>query len=95
MYVCKLYLAVTKIFSELNLSPVRMKADTKDEKAENSEYPTFTSSYFIDRNETMPGRINVKLADSECSTDYYLVCLECDKKKYEKLFNLVNENTVK
>lgn len=65
------------------------------ELAGNSEYPTFTSSYFIDRNETMPGRINVKLADSECSTDYYLVCLECDKKKYEKLFNLVNENTVK
>ena len=65
------------------------------ELAENSEYPNFTSSYFIDRNETMPGRINVKLADSECSTDYYLVCLECDKKKYEKLFNLVNENTVK
>ena len=95
MYVCKLCLAVTKIFSELNLSPVRMKTDTKDEKAENSDYPTFTSSYFINRNETMPGRINVKLADPECTTDYYLVCLDSEKKKYEKLFNIVNENTVK
>ena len=65
------------------------------EIAAHSEYPTFTSSYFINRNETMPGRINVKLADPECYTDYYLVCLDSEKKKYEKLFNIVNENTIK
>lgn len=65
------------------------------ELATHSEYPIFTSDYFINRNETMPGRVNVKLADCECSTDYYLVCLESEKKKYEMLFNRVNESTVK
>lgn len=74
---------------------LQIEESSFNELAAHSEYPTFTSSYFINRNETMPGRINVKLADLECTTDYYLVCLNSEKKKYEKLFNIVNENTVK
>lgn len=64
------------------------------EIAENSKYPIFSSSYFINRGETVPGRINVAIADEECKTDYYLVCLNSEKKKYEKLFKLVKETTV-
>ena len=65
-----------------------------EELAGNSEYPIFSSSYFIDRGETLPGRVNVPLADPECRTDYYLVCLASEQKKYEKLFRYLQEDTI-
>lgn len=65
------------------------------ELAENSEYPIFSSDYFIRRGETFPGRVNVALVDNECRVDYYLVCLNTEKKKYERLFQRVQETTIK
>lgn len=65
------------------------------ELAGNSEYPIFSSSYFVSRGETLPGRVNVPIADQECSVQYYLVCLESEKKKYEKLFKRIHADTVK
>jgi DNA-binding transcriptional LysR family regulator len=64
------------------------------ELAENSEYPIFSSSYFIRAGQTMSGRINVRIADPECRTYYYLVCLSSEQKKYKPLFELVHENTI-
>lgn len=63
--------------------------------ATDSEYPVFSSSYFIRRGETFPGRINVALADPECHTDYYLVCLASERKKFERLFKTVSEDLIK
>ncbi len=64
------------------------------ELAGNSEYPIFSSSYFVGRGETLPGRVNVPIADPECSVQYYLVCLESEKKKYEKLFKRIHADTI-
>ena len=65
------------------------------ELAGNSEYPIFSSSYFINRGETLPGRVNVPIVDDECQCDYYLVCLDSEKKKYEKLFRRIQDNTIR
>lgn len=65
------------------------------ELANHSDYPIFNSSYYKRRNLVLlPGRINVNLADEECHTDYYLVCLSSEKKRFQKLFDQVHENTV-
>ena len=64
------------------------------ELAGNSQYPIFSSSYFVGRGETLPGRVNVPIADPECSVQYYLVCLESEKKKYEKLFKRIHADTI-
>ena len=64
------------------------------ELAGNSQYPIFSSSYFVSRGETLPGRVNVPIADPECSVQYYLVCLASEKKKYEKLFKRIHEDTI-
>lgn len=69
--------------------------DTLTELAANSSYPVFQSSYFIARGETVVGRINVPLTDAECHTDYYLVCLRKDERKYRRLFAKIDENTVR
>ena len=63
--------------------------------ATDSEYPVFSSSHFIRRGETLPGRVNVALADPECHTDYYLVCLASEKKKFERLFKTVSNDLIK
>lgn len=65
-----------------------------DELARDSSYPSFNSSYFLSRGVSLPGRINVSLADPECHTDYYLVCLASEKERFGKLFEKVNERTV-
>ena len=60
-----------------------------------SEYPVFSSSYHIRRNEGTPGRVNVPIADEECHTDYYLVCLAEDRARFKDLFSQINEKTIR
>lgn len=67
---------------------------TLTELAANSPYPIFQSGYFIAHGETIQGRISVPLADPECHTDYWLVCLKEDLPKYRKLFDKVTEKTI-
>ena len=64
---------------------------TLTELAANSPYPIFQSGYFIARGETIEGRISVPLADPECRTDYWLVCLKEELPKYRKLFDKMTE----
>lgn len=59
-----------------------------------SEYPVFSSSYYIRRNEGTPGRINIPIVDEECHTDYYLVCLKENQARYKDLFSQISEKTV-
>lgn len=73
---------------------LQIEEESFQELAKNSEYPIFSSSYFISRNQTFPGRVNIPLSDPECRTDYYLVCLKKDRQKYEKLFRRVREDTI-
>ena len=73
---------------------LQVEEDTFSELAANSGYPTFSSSYFVRRGQTIPGKVSIELADPECHTDYYLVCLRSDMKKYEQLFRHLNENTI-
>ena len=74
---------------------LQVEDDSFREIASNSEYPVFSSSYFINRGETFPDRINIPISDKECSTDFYLVCMLSEKPKYDELFKHVNENTIK
>lgn len=73
---------------------LQVQQDSFDELSRNSDYPSFSSSYYLKRDLTTGGRINVALADEECHTDYYLVCLASERKRYKKLFDIVNEKTV-
>ena len=67
---------------------------TITELATNSPYPIFQSSYFIARGEAIEGRISIPLADPECHTDYWLVCLKEGLPKYRRLFDKVTEKTI-
>lgn len=64
------------------------------ELASHSDYPCFSSSYFIRRDRMIPGRINIPLADREGHTDYYLVCLKANKKRFASLFRRMKENSI-
>ena len=61
---------------------LQVEDDSFFELASNSDYPIFSSSYFINRGEVFPDRINIPIADPECSADYYLVCLASEKNRY-------------
>ena len=73
---------------------LQMDPDTFFELSMHSGYPSFSSSYYISRGQTIAGKVNVALADPECHTDYYLACLASEKEKYKALFDRVNETTV-
>lgn len=74
---------------------LQVEDDSFREIASNSQYPVFSSSYFINRGETFPDRIIIPIVDKECSTDFYLVCMLSEKPKYDKLIKQVNENTIR
>ena len=73
---------------------LQVEKDSFWELAKNSSYPIFESGYHIKHGQTLPGRINIPLVDSECHTDYYLVSLASELKRFEALFNHINEETV-
>ena len=73
---------------------LQIESDSFIELASNSDYPTFTSSYYKRRGEILPGKAVVPLADQDCKADYWLVCLNKKKSKYQRLFNRVNEHTI-
>ena len=73
---------------------LQVENDSFWELAKNSSYPIFESGYHIRHGQTLPGRINIPLVDSECHTDYYLVALTSERKRFEALFNHINEKTV-
>lgn len=73
---------------------LQMDMNSFFELSTNSDYPSFSSSYYINRGQTLKGKITIPLADPECHTDYYLACLISEKSKYKALFDHVNETTV-
>lgn len=73
---------------------LQIQRDSFLELAQHSDYPFFSSSYFIRRGEDIPGRTNLPLADEECRTDYYLVCLKQNQRRYETLFRQIDEQTI-
>ena len=60
----------------------------------NSGYPSFSSSYYLNRGTVLKGKIHIPIVDPECHTDYYLACLASDKERYKALFERVNDKTV-
>lgn len=74
---------------------LQVEDDSFFELASNSDYPIFSSSYFINRGEVFPDRINIPIADPECSADYYLVCLASEKNRFEPLFKHIRKDTIK
>ena len=73
---------------------LQVDKDSFWELAANSSYPVFESGYHIRHGQTLPGRINVPLVDSECHTDYYLVSLASEQKRFATLFDHINETTI-
>ena len=64
------------------------------EVAAGSMYPVFSSSYYLRRGESIPGRISIPILDPECHTDYYLACLASEKERYAPLFARVDGQTI-
>ncbi|MBQ7479713.1 MAG: LysR family transcriptional regulator [Selenomonadaceae bacterium] len=73
---------------------LQIEPDSFWELASHSDYPVFASSWHIRRGETLSGKVNIPLADPECHTDYYLVCLASEKDRFCQLFDNVTENTI-
>ena len=73
---------------------LQVEQDSFRELAINSSYPVFESGYRVRHGQTLPGRINVPLMDSECHTDYYLVSLASEQKRFAALFDHVNDTTI-
>lgn len=73
---------------------LQVERDTFNELALNSDYPSFNSSYYMRRTRPVPGHVNVAIADEECHTDYFLVCLKSEEKRFSKLFSSVHERTI-
>ena len=73
---------------------LQVESSTFMELVRNSGYPSFTSSYYLNRNEVLPDRINIPIEDKECHTDFFLVCLDREKKKYTRLFDLIHADTI-
>lgn len=73
---------------------LQVERSSFEELALNSDYPSFSSSYYLNHQQSIPGRINVSIADKECHTDYYLVCLASEQDRFNKLFRSVNERTI-
>ena len=73
---------------------LQVDKDSFWELATNSSYPVFESGYRVRHGQTLPGRINVPLVDSECHTDYYLVSLASEQKRFATLFDHINETTI-
>jgi len=74
---------------------LQIENDSFLELAATSEYPVFTSSWFLHGREQFPNRIAVPIADPECSTDYYLVCLDSEKQRYKGLYDILKEDYIK
>lgn len=73
---------------------VQIDSSSFVELLNHSDYPCFSSSYYLSRNEINEGRINIPIADKLSKTDYYLVCLKSQYKKFKKLFDAINEKTI-
>ena len=73
---------------------LQVDQDSFYELSINSTYPSFSSSYYINRNMVIDGKVNIPLADPECHTDYFLACLASEMEKYTRLFDRVNETTI-
>ncbi len=73
---------------------LQMDQDSFHELSQNSDYPSFSSSYSLSRGQAIEGKVTVPLADPECHTDYFLACLASEAIKYKALFDRVNETTI-
>ena len=73
---------------------LQMDINSFFELSQNSNYPSFSSSYYMSRGQELKGKVTVALADPECHTDYFLACLVSEKEKYKVLFDRVNETTI-
>lgn len=74
---------------------VQIDREALIELAENSDYPIFSSSYYISRGEVVAGRVHIPLASPECHSDFHLACLRAEAGKYKELFDRITESTIK
>lgn len=73
---------------------LQVDEESFNELARESDFPCFSSSFYLRRGRKLPGRINVALSDPECHTDYYLACLKSEQKRFGKLFDNIHETTI-
>ena len=65
-----------------------------EELSQSSDYPVFTSSYYLRLGNVSADRIHIPLADSECHTDYYIACLDREKGRFQTLFQQISDTTI-
>lgn len=73
---------------------LQIDEESFNELARESDFPCFSSSFYLKRGQSLQGRINVALSDPECHTDYYLVCLRSEQKRFRKLFENIRGTTI-
>lgn len=73
---------------------LQIDMDSFMELSQNSNYPSFSSSYYMSRGIVNKGKITIPIVDPECHTDYYLACMASEKERYKSLFERVNDKTI-
>ncbi len=73
---------------------LQVDQDSFFELSTNSGYPSFSSTYYVNRGMVIEGKVNIPIVDQECQTDYYLACLTSEKERYKTLFERVNDKTI-
>ncbi len=73
---------------------LQVQRDAFLELANHTGFPCFSSSYFLRRGDTLPGRVNLPITDDAASTHYYLVCLRKNVGRFRPLFQQITEATI-
>lgn len=73
---------------------LQVQRDAFQELVHHSDYPYFSSSYYLQRGNRLPGRVQIPLAAPEGKTSYYLVCRLENAKRFRRLFDEIHETTI-
>lgn len=73
---------------------LQVQRDAFLELAHHSDYPFFSSSYYLHRGSKVPGRVQIPLAAPDGETSYYLVCRHENAKRFHRLFDEIHETTI-
>lgn len=69
---------------------LQIQQESFSELAFHSDYPCFSSSYYLRRGQVPSDKVHLPIADAECHTDYYLSCLKENEKRFAGLFAQVD-----
>ena len=69
-------------------------ADTMDELVHASDLPVFNSDRMLEDGYVPENSVSVKLSETFAHTSYYVACLDSEKERYSKFFNIIRSEAI-